>query len=365
MKISIGSKIVQGPWGGGNLFAINISNFLKNKGHEVYYDLSDPNLDLILLTDPRSRSESSSTFNHIEIERYKKYVNPNVAVVQRINECDERKNTNNINKFYLEASNVADHVVFVSTWLRNIYINIGMESSKTSVILAGANSEIFNNEDSNRWDKNSPIKIVTHHWSSHKNKGFDIYQLIDEMITSPDWEDKIEFTYIGNLNTNYKFNNSNIVQPLAGSALSSELKKHHIYVTASTNEPSGNHHIEAAQCGLPIIYAESGGIPEYCSEYGIGFTENFQEKISQMIENYDIYFEKLKQYPFSSEKMCEDFFEVFELLINDKKKNPIQFKKSFIGTLFLLQNKVINKIRRNFITNIQNILSTLIKRIKK
>ena len=25
MKVSIGSKIVQGPWGGGNLFAINLS----------------------------------------------------------------------------------------------------------------------------------------------------------------------------------------------------------------------------------------------------------------------------------------------------------------------------------------------------
>ena len=37
MKISIGSKIVQGPWGGGNLFAINLSNYLKDRGHEVYY----------------------------------------------------------------------------------------------------------------------------------------------------------------------------------------------------------------------------------------------------------------------------------------------------------------------------------------
>ena len=43
--------------------------------------------------------------------------------------------------------------------------------------------------------------------------------------------------------------------------LADELKKHHIYVTASVNEPSGNHHIEAAQCGLPILYLDSGGIP--------------------------------------------------------------------------------------------------------
>ena len=96
MKVSIGSKIVEGPWGGGNLFAINLSNYLLERGHSVLYDLTEPDIDLILLTDPRSRSESSSTFNHIEIEKYKKFVNPNVSVVQRINECDERKNTSNI-----------------------------------------------------------------------------------------------------------------------------------------------------------------------------------------------------------------------------------------------------------------------------
>ena len=175
MKVSIGSKIVRGPWGGGNLFAINLTNFLNERGHKVIYDLSEPDIDLILLTDPRSRGESSSTFNHEDIKQYKKYVNPNVAVVQRVNECDERKNTDNINKFYLNASEVADKVIFVSSWLRNIYLNIGMPERKTSVILAGANNKIFNNQNLQTWDKKNKLKLVTHHWSSHKNKGFDIY----------------------------------------------------------------------------------------------------------------------------------------------------------------------------------------------
>ena len=95
MKISIGSRIINGPWGGGNLFVINLKNFLIKNGHTVVHDLSEKDIDIILLTDPRSRKESSSTFNHLEILQYKKYVNPNVTVIQRINECDERKNTNN------------------------------------------------------------------------------------------------------------------------------------------------------------------------------------------------------------------------------------------------------------------------------
>ena len=123
MKVSIGSKIVQGPWGGGNLFAINLSEYLINHGHEVIYDLSEPDIDLILLTDPRSRSESSSTYNHIEIKKYKKHINPNTAVVQRINECDERKNTENINNLYLKESQIADNIIFVSSWLRICDLN--------------------------------------------------------------------------------------------------------------------------------------------------------------------------------------------------------------------------------------------------
>ena len=74
MKVSIGSKIVEGPWGGGNLFVKNMTEFLIDNGHQVIYDLSEPDIDLILLTDPRSRKESSSTFNHVEILKYKKYV---------------------------------------------------------------------------------------------------------------------------------------------------------------------------------------------------------------------------------------------------------------------------------------------------
>ena len=57
-------------------FAINLSNYLLSQGHSVIYDLTDPDIDLILLTDPRSRGESSSTFNHIDIEQYGSILTP-------------------------------------------------------------------------------------------------------------------------------------------------------------------------------------------------------------------------------------------------------------------------------------------------
>ena len=108
----------------------------------IIYDLSESDIDLILLTDPRSRRESSSTFNHNEIKLYKEFINPGVAVVQRINECDERKNTTTLIIFILKQAN-ADKVVFVSEWLKNIYTDLGMTNNKTKVIMSGSNKNIF------------------------------------------------------------------------------------------------------------------------------------------------------------------------------------------------------------------------------
>ena len=73
MKISIGTNIKEGPWGGGNLFAINLKKFLINKNIEVVHDLNDEDIDIILITEPRKTSESSA-FTHLEVEKYKKFV---------------------------------------------------------------------------------------------------------------------------------------------------------------------------------------------------------------------------------------------------------------------------------------------------
>ena len=122
-----------------------------------------------------------------------------------------------------------------------------MKKEKTSVIMAGADSKIFNYSKVKKLDENN-IKFVTHHWSSNFNKGFDVYQKFDELLSKPKYNN-LSFTYIGNVNESVSFKNVIIKNPISGLNLAEELKKHDIYITASINEPSGNHHIEAAQCG--------------------------------------------------------------------------------------------------------------------
>jgi len=319
MKVSIGAKVFDGPWGGGNLFVKNLSKTLKSKGHEVVYNLNDNDLDIILLTDPRKKSESSK-FTHKEIKKYKEKQNNDVIVVHRINECDERKQTRGVNKFYIKANKIADHTIFVSQWLKDIYIKSGFSSEDYSVIMAGADLTVFNSDGVIDFNKKEKLKIVTHHWSNNWNKGFNIYEKLDNLLEKLEWSEKFEFTYIGNLPKNFNFKNSKILLPLEGVDLAKELKNHHLYLTASLNEPSGNHHIEAAQCGLPILFINSGGIPEYCEGFGLGFEEeNFNDKLKEITKDYDFYKNQMKNYKFNAEKMSCEFINLFELLLSKRK----------------------------------------------
>ena len=57
------------------------------------------------------------------------------------------------------------------------------------------------------------------------------------------------------------------------------------------NEPGGNHQNEAINCGLPVLYKDSGCMKEYCDGFGICFDEINLEKN----KSNDIKSEQLKK----------------------------------------------------------------------
>ena len=350
LKISMNVQNKAGPWGGGNLFISNLKRYLEAKGNDVIFNLFDPDIDIILILDPRMLSESV-LYSTKEIEFYKRNINNNCKVVHRINECDERKGTSVINDYYIEANKVADHTVFVSQWLKNIFINSGFSSKNFDVIMSGANSKIFNYHERAVWKKNEPLRIVTHHWGNNLNKGFDIYSYLDRSIQEK-YKNEIKFTYIGNVNKDLEFNSTEVIKPKAGKELANLIKQNHIYLTASINEPSGNHHIEGAQCGLPILYRNSGGMPEFTEGFGVEFQgiEDFFQSLDEIKNVYPSLFEKMKDYPFNSEAMSKEYLDLFSKLallscepqLTDKNT---MFKKSFFANLIYFLNKFLNIIK--------------------
>lgn len=315
MKVSIGHNFIVGPWGGGNSFAIQLKQYLENHNVHVTNTLEDTDIDIILLTEPRS-STRSSAFSHHEVKKYiKKY--KNTIVVNRINECDERKNTKGLNKFLINVSKVSDYTVFISNWLQDLYIQQGFTKKSYSVIRNGGNPEIFSYSKS--LPNNKITKIITHHWGSDVMKGANIYKKLDELMGTSLYKDKFEFIYVGNVPKKSNFKNTKIIEPKYGSELAAILKSCDLYITGSLNEPAGMHHIESSLCGLPILYIESGGIPEYCSEFGLAYNyNNLEEKIKEIIIKREELHRNLKYYPYTGEKMCKQYLDLFKYLITNK-----------------------------------------------
>jgi hypothetical protein len=308
MKVSLGMEPRSGPWGGGNQFGQSLTDYLRRKRASVFFDLRQPDLDLIVLTGSRA----SAAYSYQDVVRYLLRRNWKAVVVYRVNECDERKGTMGVNQKLIRGNICADHTVFISSWLRDLLLGQGLETPEHSVIRNGANREVFNVQGHKRWNRSDKIRLVTHHWGAGYLKGFDIYERLDRMLSEPTFSQKLEFTYIGNLPRGFGFTNVNYVAPQSGFDLAAHIRSHHVYLTASQNEPAGMHHIEGASCGLPLLYRESGALPEYCTGFGISFTaENFEQKLKEMMSTYNHWADRMKDYPHSAERMCEGYYNLF------------------------------------------------------
>lgn len=312
MKIAFGQRIMRQPWGGGNRFVASLAEALAARGDVLVFDLKDDDIDLILITDPRSRNPAV-TFTPGEVWRYLAWRNKNALAAHRINECDQRKRTSSMNARLRLANYCADHTVFISAWLRGL--SLWRRESEATVILNGADARIFNRDGHHSWDGLEPLRIVTHHWGGHFMKGFDVYARLDDMLARQ--KGKLQFTYIGNLPSGHDLTNARCLPAMDDLQIAAELKAHHVYLTASINEPAGMHHIEGALCGLPLLYRQSGGLPEYCAGYGEPFLgpDDFAFAVERLIVNYEKWQKAMTQYANTAERMCKDYLAMFDDLM--------------------------------------------------
>jgi hypothetical protein len=313
MKVALGSRPYYGPWGGGNRFVRALHDALKEAGHCVVHNLAQKDIDIVLLTEPRTRSPNVC-FGAGAIQRYLMGHNPGPIVVHRINECDERKGTRHMNALLRRANYVADHTVFIATWLRDL--DLWARQGESSVILNGADTAIFHPGPTPPWNGLEPLRLVTHHWGGNRMKGFDVYEAIDRMLDAPAWRERLAFTYIGNLPDGFGFANARYLMPLEGRALAEELARHHVYVTGSINEPAGMHHIEGALCGLPLLYRKSGALPEYCDGFGVGFDgAGFEAALRRLMADYAQWKARMPHYRNTADRMCRGYLDLFADLL--------------------------------------------------
>lgn len=293
-------------WGGGLFFVKNFANFLKEKGHQVTYNL-ETGIDILFIIDPREGSYRK--YGLEKIIRYKKR-NPKSKIIHRVNECNIKKKNFDIDNLLIKTMNHSDKVIFLSKWLMDYFKNkYKIQDDKFYYVVNGCDKSNFYPIENKIFDKDK-IKLVTHHWSSNYLKGFEIYNKLDELL--PEYPN-IEFTFIGNYNQDYKPKNIKLVPPVDRKELGNLLRKQDIYVTASVNEPGGMHYLEGLASGLPILCREGGGgINEVGEKYGKNYksVEDFFYTLDDLSENYETYRKNLDYRFFSSERCSQMYYNI-------------------------------------------------------
>jgi hypothetical protein len=317
VKIAVNTRPHDGPWGGGNRFVLSLAEGAQARGHEVSFGLQ-ADTDVALIVDPRSRNPQltftpGAMYRHFD-------AHPNAIAVHRINECDERKGTKTINMRLRIANAVADHTVFIASWLKEL--SVWRRDTPSTMIRNGADERIFHRGSAATWTPAEPLKLVTHHWGAHVKKGWDVYQKIDRLLGDPAWSKRLLMTYIGNVPAGVTVENIKVLPPMDGAALGAALAEHHAYITASVNEPAGMHHVEGALTGLPLLYRRSGALPEYCSGFGEAFDglDDVEQSLSRLMASYPVFKAAMDSYPNTASRMTAGYLDLFEELYERRKE---------------------------------------------
>jgi glycosyltransferase involved in cell wall biosynthesis len=310
-RIAFNMRPLDEPWGGGNWWLSQIVRRLEDAGHDVRFDLRRKP-ERVVLVDPRVGGNVRFGVDKIARQKERR---PGTRCLHRVNECDLRKGTDDIDGLLARANAVADHTVFISSWLRDYHAERWFDVARPhSVILNGADPEVFNANGSAELEPDGTMRLVTHHWSANPLKGFDVYQEVDRLIADGQLKD-VELWVVGRWPADYEWRTARTFPPVTGRELADLLRQGHVYLTASRWEPGGMHHVEGAQCGLPVLYHEDGGgIVELASRYGIGFSDDVSGAIEEMRERYPDLRRRVLADPPSGTAMCAAYEQVLEEL---------------------------------------------------
>jgi hypothetical protein len=346
MKVCINAKFIDGPFGGGIKFAIDLKGFLIKNGNIVVNTLEHPDIDAIVNVSFFPCIYSASSFSYLEAYQYK-IKKKDTLIITRINNTPSHDISPEELENFVKSFQYSDVIVFISKWVQKEYANFMSKDilERVKIIHNGGDEEFYSDRDVPRvLDKK--VSLVTHHWSNHVQKGHNVYKIIDQMLNDKRFSEKFQFTYIGLIPDSYKYKNIKILPPLNGKSLASEIRTHDIYITAAQDEPAGMHHIEGAMSGLPIMYIKSGALPEYCSKFGVEFDEsNFEERLNYLVKNYDIFLKKLHSYPFINSIQLPKYLE----LIVDSDPGVINTSKYII-----LLRSYFYKVKYCFFYKIKN-----------
>jgi|AntRauTorckE6833_2_1112554.scaffolds.fasta_scaffold03640_7 glycosyltransferase involved in cell wall biosynthesis len=285
MKIYLAYNIIDAPYGGANQFFSSLKKELEKRG--VF--TADPSEAGAIVFNSHTlggnKGNGPATITRL------KYQFPKAIFIHRVDGPVSVYRGSGKHRFvdYLIYSlnyDLADGTIYQSSWSRQANLNLGKKPTVFSDTIVNApDSTIFYppTRDANFVDRK--IKVIASSFSNHPNKGFAVYQWLDENLDFS----RYEMTFVGN--TPVEFRNIQHVPAVAPRELADLLREHDVFITASQKDPCSNALIEALHCGLPAIALRDGGHPEIVGQAGELFDtkEEIPSLLERIVGNYEFY----------------------------------------------------------------------------
>ncbi len=272
-KLTIHHQFHPPPWGGGNQFLLALSSMLEKKSWVV--------------THSRKKTKGTILFNSflIDFNLINKIKSDYALMLHRIDGPTYliRGEDKEIDDDIFNLNNkIADISIFQSIWSLFATLSMGYKPVNPVLIMNASSPDIFNRKNKPQFKRDRKTKLISSSWSDNPRKGGRVYKWLDENLN---W-DKYEYTFAGRVQE--KLDNIKIIDPVPSEELSSILKQHDIFITASDNDPCSNAVIEALSCGLPVIYLDKGGHSELVQFGGLGFKskEEIPDLLDLLVRNY-------------------------------------------------------------------------------
>ena len=311
-RIAFDTLPQSGPWGGGNAWLTQQVRQLRRRGYSVRFDLRE-RVDCIVLASAKPTHLQAITLDEVRTYRRR---NPRCVCVQRVNDSDRHRASSEVDDHLARASDVVDHTVFISSWVRDYHASRWFDARRShEVVLNGADPTVFHPIGSATFDGRQPLRLVTHHWSANRAKGFDRYAELDALIADGALPDT-ELWVIGRWPESVRWRAARLVGPHHGRELAALLRACHVYVTASRWEAGGMHVVEGLQCGLPVLFdADGGGIAEVATVAGLPCDGDLASAVQRARAGYADLRARALRSPPSGDRMCLAYTDAIQRLL--------------------------------------------------
>ncbi|HWH05326.1 MAG TPA: hypothetical protein VNT23_02680 [Gaiellaceae bacterium] len=319
MRVFVNFTEHRGPYGGANSFLRTLCRALRARGVHVSHDLRE-DVDVALLnalTDDidvafvREIARRGIPIVHRKVG-YRASGSPELrAVRDGVVEGDRRQ---------LEFGEYVTHTIFQSRYSRDVFVAAGFEGPAT-VIHNGVDEAVFRTTERSwlrgervrrYWDGREPLRVVVSTWSTDPNKGFSEYERISAAFGG---RSDVQLALVGRTPSGAALDAFTLVPARTAVPLARYLRRQHVLLQLARHETCSNALIEGINCGLPVVYLDSGSNAELAGGYGVEYEGDLEDALGAIRKRYSSLVERCAANPYRASLVVEEYLAVLRTVV--------------------------------------------------